>query len=367
MKRIEIDLRIEKKSEILLGSNLLFSQEVISKLKSLSSDFALFCDTHIAPLIGEKWCAYLQKEGLNVSLFSFPAGEGAKSSAQKEELENLLFSQKGGRETCCIALGGGVTTDLIGFLASTFCRGTPLVFAPTTFLGMVDAAIGGKTGINNRFGKNLIGTFYPADTILIDPSILSSLPPSEWTSGFAEVIKYSLIRSPTLFQTLKKIKKYPPADLLTILTESIEIKTGIIAADFEEKTGMRRILNFGHTIAHAIERIENYEISHGEAVAIGMLVESYISWKMGYLSSSAFQEIEKLICSFSFALKLQRGENPEEFFSALSRDKKAIHGIPRFVLLEKIGSCCSFEGAYCTEVPLLKEALVWMIAQFGRR
>lgn len=368
MKRIAIGLQPQlKKVETVIAPNMLFSDAVSQEIKPLSSRFALFCDDTVSHLMGKKWCKHLQTLGLETTLFTFPPGEKEKSRERKTELEDRLFSQKFGRDTCLIALGGGVTTDLIGFLASTFCRGVHLVNVPTTLLGMVDAAIGGKTGVDTSFGKNLVGTFYPADKILIDPTTLHSLPASQWTSGLAEVIKYGLIRSPGLFQTLKKWTPKDPVYLDKIIHESVLIKAQVVETDYEETTGLRRILNFGHTIAHALELLENYQMTHGEAVAIGMLVESHISVKMGLLSPQDFEQIDMLIRSFPFELRLSLDVTLEKMRSTLILDKKSARGIPRFVLLEKIGACSPFAGAYCTEVPkeILEEAIGWMIALFS--
>lgn len=328
---------------ILIRSRILFSEAAVNELRSLASRFALFCDETVASVLGNRWAEYLRQSGLNLSLFTFSAGEQEKSRARKEMLEDSLLAQKFNRDTCIVALGGGVTTDLIGFLASTYCRGVPLILVPTTLLAAVDAAIGGKTGVNTPFGKNLIGSFYPAEKILIDPSILS-----RDLNGMAEVIKYGLIHSPELLEL---------RDLEEIVSRCVEIKAEIVAQDPEEKKGYRRILNFGHTIAHAVELLENYEIAHGEAVAIGMLVESCISRKMGLLSAENFSFIAAKIRSFPFSLRIN--PTPEQIRSVLALDKKSANGKPRFVLLKKIGGCAPFDGDYCTEVPdaILDEAL----------
>jgi 3-dehydroquinate synthase len=259
-----------------------------------------------------------------------------------------------------------VTTDLVGFLASTYLRGVPLVLIPSTLLAMVDAAIGGKTGINTQFGKNLIGTFYPAHKILIDPTLLTSLPLSEWTNGTAEVIKYALIHSPGLFELLLQWNPKDAAYMEQIIHECILIKTRVVEADFEEKMGLRRILNFGHTIGHALELLENYRLPHGEAVAIGMLTEGLLSVKTGHLSQAAFFEIQKMIRSFPFRLILSKSITAKKMSSALLSDKKSTGGKTRFVLLEKTGACHPFAGDYCTPVPdpLLEETLSWMFSEF---
>ena len=368
MKKITTTIGPHSKHvEINLSSGYLFDPNLANELKDLSLRFALFCDDTIADLLGKKWQAHLKSLSLDVTLFTFPPGEQEKSRERKAALEDLLFSQKFGRDTCMIALGGGVTSDLIGYLASTYCRGVPLVYAPTTLLGMVDAAIGGKTGVNTAFGKNLIGTFYPADRILIDPATLSSLPPSEWVSGSAEVIKYALIASSDLFKKLQSWNPKDPNYLEEIIHQCVQIKSRVVEADFEEKLGLRRILNFGHTVAHALELLENYHMAHGEAVAIGMLVEGFISLKMGYLQESAFQEMERLIRSFPFALKISSHITAQTLRNALHLDKKSAQGVPRFVLLEKIGRCSRFNDHYCSSVSeqILNDSIQWMLDQFS--
>jgi 3-dehydroquinate synthase len=368
MKKMTIAIEPRTKYvEINLSSGSLFDPKLANELKDQSLRFALFCDDTVADLLGKKWQAHLEKLGLDVTLFTFPPGEGEKSRERKAALEDLLLSQKFGVDSCMIALGGGVTTDLIGYLASTYCRGVSLIHVPTTLLGMVDAAIGGKTGVNTAFGKNLIGTFYPADRILIDPATLASLPPSEWVSGSAEVIKYGFIASSHLFKKLQNWNPKDPEYLEEIIHQCVQIKAQVIEADFEEKLGLRRILNFGHTIAHALELLENYHMAHGEAVAIGMLVEGFLSLKMGYLQASAFQEMEKLIRSFPFALKISSHITAQQLREALLLDKKSAQGVPRFVLLEQIGACCSFHGHYCSHIPeqVLELAIQWMLDQFS--
>lgn len=368
MKKIAIATQPSlKRTESRLGYGLLFDASLIGEMKRLGSKFALFCDEKIGDRIGKKWQTHLEKSGLDVTLFPFPSGEKEKSRERKAAFEDMLLSQKFGRDTCMIALGGGVVTDLVGFLASTYCRGVSLVLVPTTLLAMVDAAIGGKTAVNTQFGKNLIGTFYPADRIYIDPETLSSLPLSEWTNGIAEIIKYALIHSPELFQMLRNWNRTDASQVEMIIQECVLIKAQVVEMDFEEKLGLRRILNFGHTIAHALETIENYRLPHGEAVAMGMLVESFISVRMGYLPEEALSEIEALIRSFPFSLKISEEVTRKKMLSALLLDKKNACGAVRFVLLEKIGACLPFNKEYCTTIPekTLDEALSWMFSLFS--
>ncbi|MES2122220.1 MAG: 3-dehydroquinate synthase [Chlamydiota bacterium] len=363
MTALTLSFSFQRVTQIWMQSGFLFSDAAVATLRSKGERFALFCDEPVAALWGQKWYAFLQGKGLDVSLFTIPAGEAEKNRGRKAHLEDLLFAQQFGRDSCFIAMGGGVITDLVGFLAATFCRGVPLVNVPTTLLGMVDAAIGGKTGVDTPMGKNLVGAFYPAEHLFIDLALLETLPAKDRVNGFAEIIKYALIYSSALFERLSPQSK----DLESIVRECIQIKKEVAEEDFEEKGGKRRILNFGHTIGHAIELLEEFQVSHGEAVAMGMCVESYLSMRTGLLSQGDFERIISCVRAFPFQLRLSARVKVDGMIEALALDKKAAKGIPRFVLLDGIGSCAPFQGTYCTVVPseLLNEALHWMREQFA--
>ena len=276
-----------------------------------------------------------------------------------------------GRDTTLIVMGGGVATDLGGFVAATYCRGIPYISVPTTLLGMVDASMGGKTGVNVKSGKNLIGAFYPPKAIFIDLSMLATLPDKEILSGSAEMIKHGLIADKTLFNQLtEELKLWEQRDLdffKTLVIENCKIKKKVVEGDFKE-SGERRILNFGHTIGHAIETVEEYSLSHGEAIAIGMIIEALISQKLGHLKETEFDAIYELIQTMGFPLKLSEKVTIEAMHRAMRQDKKAEGKIPRFVILHSIGKVESFKGAYCTSIEdsLLYEALGWMIAEFAK-
>jgi 3-dehydroquinate synthase len=308
--------------------------------------YALITDHQVASLYGEKLCDHLSSQGLEIELFSFPAGESSKTRATKEKLEDALLSQGYSRDTTLIALGGGVVTDLVGFLASTFCRGVGLILIPTTLLAMVDAAIGGKTGVNTEHGKNMIGSFYAPEKLFILPGFLKTLPEKEWKSGTVEMLKAGLIADAEFFHEFSNIP------ITQAIDRAIEIKRRIIALDPQEK-GLRRVLNLGHTIGHALETLSDYQISHGEAVAAGIVLEARMAYEMGLLKKEAFEEIQKrfppVMVSFDF----------QAVFDLIRRDKKAADGLPRFVLLQDIGIPHAFDGAYCAEVPyeVLKKVL----------
>ncbi|MEX1013301.1 MAG: 3-dehydroquinate synthase [Waddliaceae bacterium] len=286
-------------------------------------------------IISDLNVAALWGDTLSYPLFSFPAGDRFKTRKTKEKLEDLLLSARYGRDTTLVALGGGVVTDLVGFLASTYCRGVPFILIPTTLLAMVDACIGGKTGVNTEHGKNMIGVFSEPEAILIDPNFLSTLPEIEMRNGYAEMIKHACIADASYFQCLH-VKQEPD------IRKNIEIKQSIVTQDRNEK-GIRSILNFGHTIGHAIEKIFNFSISHGEAVAYGMIVESRLSYLEGHLSEKECTQIISLILSYfpniTFSLDF------DLVLKAMEMDKKALGNIPRFVMLSKIGSALGCKQA----------------------
>lgn len=274
-------------------------------------------------------------------LFTIPidASEEKKSRATKEMIEDALFQKGFGKDTLLLAMGGGVTTDLAGFVAATFCRGIPHINIPTTLLGMVDASIGGKTGVNHPLGKNLIGAFHPPLAVYANLSLLKSLSEKQWRMGWVEMVKHGLIASLRHFEGLER-----DTPLKNLIEESMSIKLKIVEQDPNEK-GMRRLLNFGHTFGHAIEWASHYTLSHGEAVLMGLLAESHLSHRLGYLSLESLRRIEKLLLPYRVNLP------PENMIlSALSKDKKGLLQKPRFVLLKEIGEPLSFEGEYCQKV-----------------
>ncbi len=300
--------------------------------------YALITDTHVEKLYGQSLCTHLDSQGFDIQLFSFPAGESSKSRATKEKLEDVLLSEGYNRDTAIIALGGGVVTDLVGFLASTFCRGVELILIPTTLLGMVDAAIGGKNGVNTDYGKNMIGSLYDPKRIYIYPDFLKTLPEEEWFNGAVEMLKAGLIADAAYFHNFSNIPIEESID------RAIEIKRRIVSKDLTEKW-LRRVLNVGHTIGHALETLSDYQISHGKAVATGIVLEAEISFEMGILKKEALDQIKSRFPPAALTYSF------EEIYEVMRRDKKAEDGVPRFALLEDIGVPFFAEGAYCTEVP----------------
>ena len=349
----------------LLQSTLLYEYGIPANKR-----IVIITDSNLAPTLGNTLQQTLTTDGLKVSLFSFPAGEIHKTRETKQQLEDQLLAHHVGRDTCLIALGGGVVSDLVGFLAATYCRGVPVIYIPTTLLAMVDASIGGKTGVNTSHGKNLIGTFTQPHAVFIDTQLLTTLPSTEFRNGVAEMIKHSLIADPALFNLLDTqvdlIHPHHSDFLSDLVYTNCIIKKNIVECD-ETETGLRHILNFGHTIGHAIEALEQYEISHGDAVAIGMAVESYISTRCGYLSETDFQRIQDVIQRYPFPLMTSAFKHAETFKTQLQLDKKAVQNSARFVLLHRIGEP-HFSNAHTTEVNpnILDDALHWAASHFDR-
>lgn len=287
----------------------------------------------------------LQKEGFEVNRIDVPDGEEYKTLAWASKLFDKLIALKADRQTPLIALGGGVIGDLTGFVAATYLRGVPFVQVPTTLLAQVDSSVGGKTGVNHRKGKNLIGAFYQPKFVYIDVDTLKTLDKREIKAGLAEVVKYGVIRDPELFKYLEdNIHVFTAPGpwtlapvLLHIVKRSCAIKASVVEAD-EREAGLRAILNFGHTFGHAVEAVTKYkEYKHGEAVAVGMVYASELSHRAGVCNKSVVERVRNLIKKAG--LPTEGPDFPRKsFLKAMEIDKKVVGGELRFVLVEKIGS-----------------------------
>ncbi len=330
-----------------IGRDFLFTKDFAKEIFPLASEFVIVTDSIVENLLAKKLQAYLLDFGLSVHLISFEAGEKNKTRRTKEEIEDKMLQLKLLKDTCLIAMGGGVVTDLAGFVAATYMRSIPYISIPTTLLGMVDASLGGKTGVNTPLGKNLVGAFYPPLKTYIDLSCLNTLPEKLFAEGMSEVIKYALIGSKSLFNLL--MKKH---DLLEIVTLSCQEKMRVVKEDPYEK-GLRHTLNFGHTIGHALENILNYEISHGEAVAFGMLKESELNYKLGSITEEELTQIRALIKKYHATFSFSETIPWKTWEKAMSLDKKSTKKNPRFVLLNGIGQTNPCQGFYCEEIPAL--------------
>lgn len=297
-------------------------------------------DQSVYPLFEKKLQEIFTRQQLPVTTSLLSPGETSKTLDEAEECWQQMRREKLDRHSLVIGLGGGVVTDLAGFVAACYMRGVDAVYIPTTLLGMVDAAIGGKTGVNLPEGKNLIGTITHPKLVLISLACLKTLDPREFSAGLAEVIKYGVICASDLFEFLEShidaILKLDPESIKTIVEQSCTIKTDIIKED-ELEHGNRSLLNFGHTFGHALETATFYHtFLHGEAVAIGMCCAAYLSWKMGIADKNFYERITSLCAKAGLPTKMPHLPI-RKLIDLMKGDKKAKDGKIRLILGQKIG------------------------------
>ena len=301
----------------------------------------LICDTAVYPHIARPVLEALESAGIESHALVLYLGEVRKTLDAVRLAYNWLAEQKAERSDFIISLGGGVTGDLVGFVAATWLRGLPFVNLPTTLAAMVDAAIGGKTGVNLPVGKNLVGAFHQPKLVLEDLDFLASLPKRELVSGWAEVIKHGLILDPELFsfmeQNTVKILSLKTTEAEKAIHQSVAIKAGIVSADEFERGQQRILLNYGHTIGHAIEAVTGYgRFLHGEAVAIGMIAAATIACELGLLPGAEVARQQQMLRAYG--LPTHANKIPKaEVLSATFRDKKSSGGRRRWVLLKSLG------------------------------
>ena len=305
-------------------------------------DIVIITNTKIAKLHLKK----LEKslKSFNVKTLIFPDGEKYKNISSLNKVHDFLIKSKFNRNLTVIALGGGVIGDLAGFASDTFLRGVNLIHIPTTLLAQVDSSIGGKTGVNHKYGKNLIGSFKHPVAIFIDISYLKTLPQKEYISGLSEVVKYGAIGDRAFLRWLntnsKLILERDPDSLVKLILMSVKAKVSVVQKD-EKESNIRAHLNFGHTLGHAIESSLNYKgISHGEAVSIGMLFASAISVEKSDLKIDEFNLIENTLANFSLPVRIPSSIPGAKILQNMTYDKKNKKGKINFVLLTSIGSCC---------------------------
>jgi 3-dehydroquinate synthase len=297
-------------------------------------------DEVVRPLVAEPLQNQLQSNSIDTTLIALPPGESAKTIGTVLDLCQQLLSQGFDRRSLLLAIGGGVVGDITGFAAAIYMRGIPYIQVPTTLLAQVDSSLGGKTGVDLPSGKNLLGAFHQPRLVLSDLDVLTSLSSDARRDGFAEVIKAALIEDPDLFSILEN----EGADLLdtsnplleTIITKACAVKCRVVNRD-ERESGLRRILNFGHTLGHALEAATHYNITHGQAVAAGMAVAIRFSQRWAGLTKDAADRALALIRNLGLPTELPGDIHSESLLSALEKDKKIQAGICHFVLISNIG------------------------------
>jgi 3-dehydroquinate synthase len=283
----------------------------------------------------------LQATGWRADLIALPAGEATKCVARAEEIWQQFVELKADRKTAVVAVGGGVIGDLAGFAAATFARGLPFIQVPTTLLAQVDSSVGGKVGINLPEAKNIVGAFWQPAGVLIDLDVLATLPEREYRSGLAEVVKYGVILDAEFFSWLEcnvaGLLKRNPEVLEHVVARSCRLKADVVERDEREETGLRAVLNYGHTFCHAIETVSGYgRYLHGEAVAIGMVCASRLAERLGRIDGTLTKRQRDLLAQLGLPVAIE-GLESEQLLAAMARDKKSEHGQLRFVLPAELG------------------------------
>lgn len=315
-------------------------KEWLPTLATISSKIVIITDTTVKNLYAQKFAADLEAIGYEVLLLSFAPGEESKNFTILEYLLNEMLRHKIDRHSVCLAFGGGVVGDTTGLVSALFMRGIKYIQIPTTTLSMIDSSVGGKTAINSIHGKNMIGAFNQPNMVVMDVNLLKSLPDDQLVYGLVEAIKIFLTSDRKAFnyltKNLAKILNKDHKYLVPVIKRAVRLKADVVRQD-EREENLRMILNFGHTVGHAIEKLSKYKIAHGCAVALGILVEAKIAELAGLLSLDSFKQIEVLLVRLNITSTLLKSFNVEDMVSAMLLDKKNKDGEIYFVLLNDIG------------------------------
>jgi 3-dehydroquinate synthase len=342
MKKVKVylDRRQSHSYEICIGYDILDRIAMMIANSRIAARYVIVTDDQVSALYGETLRGHLTKMGVKTDLLVFPAGERSKNVQSVLDIAGRLLDLGADRKSALIALGGGVAGDLTGFIASVYMRGLPCIQIPTSLMAQVDSSIGGKTAIDLPQGKNLLGTFRQPAGVFIDIKCLETLPEREYQNGLAEVVKYGIIDSEDLFRQLEEgvavIRSRNRPCLEDIIHTACTIKKGIVEMD-EREQGLRRILNFGHTVGHALEAVSGYRLSHGNAVAMGMIAAARLSQQMYGLPAQDRERIENLLASLGLSCRIPEDMITADILSGLQRDKKKDGETIHFVMLKKIG------------------------------
>lgn len=313
--------------------------EAVGNLNYENRRFCIVTDDCVGPIYLEQVKSILEPMAAKVSVFTFPAGEESKNLDVVQKLYAFLIEEGFDRKDVLFALGGGVVGDLTGFAAATYLRGVDFVQIPTSLLAMVDSSVGGKTGVDFDCYKNMVGAFYQPKLVYANVSALDTLDLRQYYAGLAEVIKYGLIRDEEFYvwmmENLAEIYVHDGEVIETMVEHSCQMKRVIVERDAKEK-GERALLNFGHTLGHAIEKRKDFSLLHGECVALGMIAAAHISWKRGKLSTEEFFELRDILVAFRLPASLE-GLSADEVVQTTKSDKKMDGGTIQFILLDKIG------------------------------
>lgn len=353
---VELKKVVDDSYEIEIGYHL--QEQLVTDIKNglvgKIKKFALITDSTVRSLYADAMAKRLSEEGYQVEIFEFPAGEKSKTRKTKEMLEDAML-KKGYRRDCCVlAVGGGVVTDLAGFLAGTYGRGVPFINYATTLLAAADASVGGKTAVDTELATNLIGLFNQPEKVYIDIAAWKTLPERQVSSGMAETIKHACMADAELFSYLEAHME----EILSVQEEACEyiaekncsIKYQVVMKD-ERESGLREILNLGHTVGRAVETVSDYRLLHGEAVSIGLAAQAMLSQKLGYMKEEEVERVKALLKKANLPVEIPEYIDREELVKKLYTDKKVRDGKLRFVIQNGIGSIVCFgENVFATPV-----------------
>jgi 3-dehydroquinate synthase len=334
---IEIPVALPGRTcRVLAGPGLLAQTGALCAAAGLRGGCAVITDENVGPLHGAAVIEALTSAGFSPQLLAVPAGEHSKSMTAAEGLVDRLLAAGLDRGSFVVALGGGVVGDLAGFVAAIYLRGIPCVQIPTTIVAQVDSSVGGKTGVNARAGKNLIGAFHQPRLVLADTLTLETLPDREYREGFAEVIKHAVIRDAAMLDELDPAAAR--ASLAPLIARNIAIKAGIVSQDEEERAGLRALLNFGHTVGHAIENVAGYgKFLHGEAISLGMAAALEISQGKHGLSAADAGRVRAKLQDYGLPVTMPSDLDTGALLSAMRHDKKFSEGRIRYVVTPRLG------------------------------
>ncbi len=353
--RIEVPGREPGGYEVHIEPGVFSDLARLTRLAASAHRYAIISDSRVAPLYGERARSALEAEGVEAQLFTFPAGEWNKTRQEWARLSDEMLAEGFGRDSMVVAVGGGVTGDLAGFVAATYMRGIPYVQVPTSLLAMLDSCVGGKTGLDTLEAKNPIGAFHQPSLVLIDPNLLDTLPRFQLTSGLAEAVKAAAIADDGLFEWLEshatRLLEREPDVLTELVRRSVAIKAEVVERDPEE-SGRREILNFGHTVGHSLEALAGYGVLHGEAVACGMRIEAGIGEILGVTDEGTSERLAALLEACELDRPVEEEFTAERLLEAAQADKKVRGSVLRCVLLDRIGRVAQGAGGgWAHELP----------------
>jgi 3-dehydroquinate synthase len=353
MQKIRVELG-ERSYSIVIDNGIMDGIGRSLERFEFSRRLALVSNPTVYGLYGSAVAESIKSSGFDLLEVIIPDGEEYKNLLWVQNIYEELLKAKLDRKSALVALGGGVIGDITGFAASTYMRGIDFIQVPTTLLAQVDSSVGGKTGVNHALGKNMIGTFWQPRLVWVDIATLETLPRREFLSGLAEVIKYGVIWDDVLFSFLEtnrdKVLRLDRTSLAYLIGRSCEIKSEVVSKD-ERESGLRAILNYGHTIGHAIETATGYtKFLHGEAVAIGMCAEAGLSQLLGFIDREQVDRIRGLVSAYGLPVKMPADTDMNSLFESMTLDKKAVSGELKFILPEKIGTVRIHKGVSADEI-----------------